>query len=307
MRLPVRTVVLALAALTFCAPAALAQSGDGGRDGDSVREQLEREIRRKREAMREGKVIRSSVRVSVRLRNNYKIEGVVKNGRFIERVDGLAFVPADLQTPGAGLRIWYYDNTNSFIFLPYSDIASYRIGERLTAAEIGAIEERIRKAQQEADERRRELLAKRKAKAEAGEAAKGEAEEEEEKDPFALTPEQQKLLADYPPEDGWGAERVREIQIREITVGVFPDAKSKYFIDNFEEWLKAKGIVDAKKRAEAEAKAKEAGAAGGGASKAKDGQVSPFDATGGKPSQPAAEPTAEEKPEEAPKPPFPIR
>lgn len=257
MRLLTGPVVALAALLCVPLPSVVAQ-GDGGRDKETVREQLEKEISRKRDAMRDGKVIRSSVRVRVRLRNKSKIAGVVKNGRFIEKVDGLAFVPADLQTPGAGLRIWYYDNTNSFIFLPYRDIAHYRIGERLTDEEIAQIEERIRRAQREANERRRELLAKRDS-AKTGKDSDGDGKDDADTGP-ELTPEQKELLTEFPPADGWGTERMREIEIKKITVGVFPDAKSKRFVNNFEEWLKAKEVVEAyeraAKKAEAEKKAK---------------------------------------------------
>jgi hypothetical protein len=253
-----------IAALAACATsfsfAEQATAQQQGRKGTgTVRQQLEREIEKKRDAMRDGRVIRSSVRVKVRLRNGSKLAGVVKNGRFIERVDGLDFVPADLQTAGAGLRVWYTNNTNSFIFLPYADVAHYRIGERLTSEEIAQIEERIRKAQREAAARRREVLAARRAQQGAQQAKPGEKQDEKKVDEPELTPEQRQLLADFPPSEGWGTERMRDIEVKKITVGVFPDAHSKRFVRNFEEWLKAKSIVDAferaKKKEEADKKA----------------------------------------------------
>ena len=58
------------------------------------------------ELEREGRVVRSNVRITVRLNNGSKMAGVVRNGRFIERHDGLQFVPTDVRMEGAGVRLW---------------------------------------------------------------------------------------------------------------------------------------------------------------------------------------------------------
>ena len=50
------------------------------------RDEVQREIAERERAMREGKLVRSNVRITVRLKNGSKLSGVVRNGRFIERV-----------------------------------------------------------------------------------------------------------------------------------------------------------------------------------------------------------------------------
>lgn len=219
-----------------------------------VRERVRRQIEEMRRAMRLGKVVRTNVRVRVRLRNGNKIKGVVRNGRFVERIHGLDFVPADMKAEGAGVRVWYYDNTTSYIFLPFREILSYTIGERLTDDEVKAIEKRIERESRIARQRREEQLAKRRANAE-GE-ARGAKEEDLAKE-AERTAEQRKkedallkLLDEFPPDEGWGEKRVRAIQMRKITVGAFPDARSRRFLEVFPDWRKA---LEIRKRRDAEA------------------------------------------------------
>ena len=242
---------------------ASAQGGNGPIPGVGVREHLQKEIAAKQRAMRSGRLVRSSVRVKVRLRNGHRLEGVVKNGRFIERVDGLAFVPADLQTSGAGIRLFYYDNTTSYIFLPYQDVANYRIGSQLTDQEIKAIEDRIRRAEERARDRRTAKRSKQDAARKAGRPAEPVSGAEEKSteatkaastDGPALTEKQQKLLVEFPSAEGWGSDRIREIEFRRITLGQFPTDRDKRFVDNFEDWVKASTLVrqfEAKKKADA--------------------------------------------------------
>lgn len=218
-----------------------------------VRERVRRQIEEMRRAMRLGKVVRTNVRVRVRLRNGNKIKGVVRNGRFIEKIHGLDFVPADMKTEGAGVRVWYYDNTTSYIFLPFREIASYTIGERLTDDEVKAIEKRIERESRIARERREELLAKRRARSRP---EGGQAEDEKLTEEARRAAEQRakedrllKLLEEFPPDEGWGEKRVREIQMRKITVGAFPDGRSRRFLEVFPEWRKA---LEIRKRREAE-------------------------------------------------------
>lgn len=222
-------------------------------ESNPLKERLRKEILEKQKMMREGRVIRSNVRVTVRLDNGSRIKGVVKGGRVIEKVDGLEFVPADMASPGAGLRLWYYNDTNSYIFIPFTTVKHHNIGEKLTDAEIVKIEERIDEAKKRSDERRKLLAQQRKNKQEGGEepaldpaaqatpakpGGAGKKEEAENEKP-GMAPELAKLLEEFPPADGWGKEKYDEIQKRKIIVGVYPDQKSAKFLGVFEEWSRA--------------------------------------------------------------------
>jgi hypothetical protein len=232
-----------IATLAICTLLGAAH-GRAQNDPNTTKERIEQEVLEKQRLMREGKVIRTNVRVTVRLRNGSRLKGVVKNERFIERVDGLSFVPADLRARGAGLRLWYYDNTNSYIFLPYDSILSHSIGEKLTDAEVRAIAERL-------DEERRAALAKAAHKPADGPDAAGKVADpnappatttpqpEAGATKGALTAEQTALLTEYPPEDGWGLDRLREIETRKVTVGAYPDARSARFQQVFAQWNEA--------------------------------------------------------------------
>ena len=277
MRTSTRLLVAAVAALWIPMPALTAQEED-------PRARIERELERKRELMRNGRLIRTNVRVTVRLKNRFRIRGVVKNGRFIEKVDGLDFVPADLQAPGAGLRVWYSDNTNSYIFIPYEELKHYKIGEKLTDEEVRAIELRIAEARREAEARRQAYLEQRRAKAAAKNGETSGAGEGGGEPEIKLDEKARALLEEFPPEAGWGADRVREIELRKITVGTYPDEKSRKFIMVFEDWLKANEVYQIQLRQAGVVRDEggESGGAGGGAGSEKE--------KGGEPAKPPSGP-----------------
>lgn len=250
-----RAVAAALAVLAFAAQV----PAQGQDQGEEHRSRIRREIEQMRDSMREGsRQVVTNVRIMVRLNNGNKMRGVIKNGRFIEKVRNLDFVPADKATPGAGVRVWYSDNTNSYVFLRHDEIATYRIGARLTDVQIREIEERIAADRERAEKARALQLAKQaaeqqreteeeKAKAEA-EAAKKERQESDGRD--KEKERLNKLLAEFPPDQGWGPEKIEEIRQRAIIIGVAPDEKSKRFIEIFADWQKAKAMADQAKSAE---------------------------------------------------------
>ena len=236
---------------------ALAQEGTGGK------QRIQNEIKSMRRQMQEGTLVQTNVRVTVRLANGNKIIGVVKNGRFVEKPDGLEFVEADRKTLGAGIRVWYSDNTNSCIFLAYADIETYTIGAKLTEAQIAAIEERLDKERKAAELARESQLSRKKAEEEArkqleeakskggtpGDVAKEKPKTAEQE---AATPEGAKVLAllqEFPPEQGWGEEKAQELEKRKITLSVFPNETEKRFLANLGEWKKG---LDLQKRLDAE-------------------------------------------------------
>ena len=197
---------------------------------EQTAEQVKARIQEMRQAIREGLPIISHVRVTVKLRNDHKMKGVVKNGRFIEKVDGLHFVPAEMQSEGAGLRVWYYDNTNSYIFLPFEAIASYKIGQRLTDVQLKQIEDKIEQERLRAEQARQERLAALARKN--GEPATGEQITEDDERTKRLLA----LVEEFPPDAGWSAERRRQIEVRKVTVGAYPNETEQRFLTVFDDW-----------------------------------------------------------------------
>src|SRR5690606_293389 len=132
-------------------------SGLRSQGEDDRQTQMRKKIEAMREALREGRVAHYNVRVMVRLKNGNRLKGVVKNGRFVELHDGLDFVPTDRDNPSAGLRVWYTAGTNSFLFIPHSTIAHYKIGVRLSDEQVKALEEKLIAQRKEADEQARKV------------------------------------------------------------------------------------------------------------------------------------------------------
>ncbi|MBI5852099.1 MAG: hypothetical protein HZB39_13885 [Planctomycetes bacterium] len=200
--------------------------------GQESSEHIRREIDERQQAMREGRVVRSNVRITLRLRNGSRLKGVVKDGRFVERPQGLEFLPTEMTEDDAGIRLWYYNDTNSFIFLPYTTIAYHKIGDRLTDDEVRRIAAELDK---KAEERSRLKVDPDQTGEATGDGTNGEAQS----DLPVLADEQKALLAEFPPEQGWGYDRMRELEARKIRIGVYPNEKEQKFLDSFEAWNQA--------------------------------------------------------------------
>jgi len=121
-----------------------------------------------------GKQLQSHVRVAVRLKNGNRLKGVVKDGKLVERVDGLRFVDAQAQEIGAGIRLWYSGGARNYVFVPFDGLAEYQVLQRLTPEQLETIENEMQLAETKRAERLR--LATEAQQAEAR-AAKGEGAE----------------------------------------------------------------------------------------------------------------------------------
>ncbi|MFO1052978.1 MAG: hypothetical protein U1F36_12255 [Planctomycetota bacterium] len=226
-------IASALAALSLGTTARAQGSGP-----DSTKEQIQREIDQQQKLMREGKVVRSNVRITLRLKNGSRMKGVVKDGRFVERPQGLEFLPSELTAEDAGVRLWYYDQTNSFIFLPYADIAYHKIGDRLTDEEVKKIAEEL------------DRIALDKARLKDDPSAKSKDEPKKDGAPAkdgpelpTMTDDQKAILAEFPPSEGWSYDRMRELEARKIRIGVYPNEHEQRFLDNFGLWSQASQIA----------------------------------------------------------------
>lgn len=114
----------------------------------------ERRARDMREQVSEGRVLKSHVKVRVRLDNGSRLTGVVKDGRLVERVDGLHFVRADADERGAGIRLYYTSGTRGFVFVPFASLKSYEVLQRLSQQQVQQVEAEMQRAEQRAEERR---------------------------------------------------------------------------------------------------------------------------------------------------------
>jgi hypothetical protein len=106
-----------------------------------------------RQRITDGQELKSHVKVRLRLANGNRLIGVVKDGRLVERVDGLRFVDAQARDQGAGIRLWYSGNTRSYIFIPFSSLRSYEVVQRLSQKQLVEMEKEMQMAEKRAKER----------------------------------------------------------------------------------------------------------------------------------------------------------
>ena len=105
-----------------------------------------------------GRQVKSHVKVRVRLKNGNRLTGVVKDGRLVERVDGLRFVDAQALDAGAGIRLWYSGGTHSYIFVPFASLKTYEVVQRLSQQQLLAMENEMQMAEKRAKEREARAL-----------------------------------------------------------------------------------------------------------------------------------------------------
>jgi hypothetical protein len=268
-------LAVALAALWVAVPLA-AQAPPQGREREAAR--VDERAQTMRSQIGAGKSLQSHVRVIVRLKNGNKLVGVVKDGRLVERVDGLRFVDAHAQDRGAGVRLWYTGGKRNYVFVPFLDFSEYEVLAQLSDKQIDAIEQEMQMAERRAAER--DAAAQRAAQGEAtppapagegatppspdapageapgagapaekgsGKTAKGKAGKDAEDggaiDPAKVQQLQQRtwfaLVQEYPPAGGWNKQRRDDIKRRKAVVGTQPSPAELRFVEVFEQWQKA--------------------------------------------------------------------
>lgn len=218
---------------------------------------LDDKARRMRLQLEDSSTIRTHVRVDLRLRNGNRLQGVVKDSHVVEQKGGaLRFSALMNKSPESTLQLWYSNRNNSFVILPFVDVFEYRINERLTTTQLQAIEQELTARQKELDLLKQQEAAKQAEAAQqrntgetpnggdtvqpapgAGTPPKGMTDDKEQKprdDADLLL-----LLQEFPPADGWGAERKADILRRKVTIGVAPTAQEKRFMSVFADWQAA--------------------------------------------------------------------
>jgi len=134
-----RPALVAMVLLTAASLAAQTPAGGTPASGDRI----EQRSQAMREQIGTGQQVQSHVRVSVRLKNGNRLKGVVKDGKLVERVDGLRFVDAQAKESGAGIRLWYSTGARNYVFVPFEGLAEYQVLQRLTPKQLEQIEQEM--------------------------------------------------------------------------------------------------------------------------------------------------------------------
>ncbi|MFN0206339.1 MAG: hypothetical protein ACKVS6_08485 [Planctomycetota bacterium] len=192
-------------------------------------------------------------RVQVILKNGQKLSGVVKNHRYAERADGFNFTATEKTAAEAGVRIWFANAGQNYLFVKYKDIDSLKTVARVSDLEVRELEEKIYQEakaarEKEIEERTAELAQKaaaRKAEADSEEKAAEDAKKKEfEKTKKAAVTKAQILMNRFPPSQGWGEEKKKEIIAKKAN-HIYPEPEETAFLKSYDEWVKAKAIIDA--------------------------------------------------------------
>lgn len=207
-----------------------------------------------REHMDTGRPLQSHVRVAVRLKNDNRLRGVVKDGKLVERVDGLRFVDAQAKEPGAGVRLWYTTGVRNYVFIPFSQFAEYEVLQRLSQEDLEGIERELQREEvsrgagpgtpaapaaepraaepaKDAGKEPKDKEADKEAKGKDG-APAGDAQQDQTKVWF-------QLLQSYPPTAGWNEKKRDEIMRRKVVIGATPSETEMKFVEKYAEWQKA--------------------------------------------------------------------
>ena len=139
--------VVLLALLTGAAAA----QGAGPKPVDRTSERA----RQMRGQIKDGGVLTSHVKVRVKLKSGNRLTGVVKDGRLVERVDGLRFVRAEAGERGAGMRLWLSGTARSFVFVPFDSLESYEVLQRLSPKQLLELWSKLGEEQAQAAARRK--------------------------------------------------------------------------------------------------------------------------------------------------------
>lgn len=235
----------------------------------ATKKKVDRQAKKMRRGITRGRQVKSHVKVKVRLNNGNKLTGVVKDGRLVERVDGLRFVDAQAADRGAGIRLWYSGGTRNYVFVPFRDLKNYEVLQRLSHKQLMEIEHDLQMSEKRAAERAAERARQAKGKAEAGPKANGKpetldengkpktgdvpggeqakagdvAKEKQAEAAKSLQQTREKRLADllakYPPGDGWNEAKRNEISRRRVVIGAVPSKDEMAFVEQFDDWIEA--------------------------------------------------------------------
>jgi hypothetical protein len=195
------------------------------------------------------------------LKNQQKLNGIVKSNKFYEAESGMGFRTTTKEDRNAGLRLWFAHKGHNWLFLRYNEIQSVNTIGRVSDIEVREMEAKLdaeldARLLQENSERIAEVSAQVKALNDARQKEEAEAEakkkaEAEQKKKDALD-KATKLMDRFPESQGWSEEKKQEILSKKNN-HLYPTAEEIEFLQLFPEWLKARKLLDnERKRAEGE-------------------------------------------------------
>lgn len=168
-------------------------------------------------------------------------KGVIRNGKLIERLVDRRFVPQkDIEHSRSGVRLWWAEGSDGYIFFRYASIKTLSITGKLTDAE------------------RREIMARLKAKRE------GKDPEEKQAAPIAeVAPKLDKmserelesfLLRQYPYDKGWNQQKYRTLKREQLIENKQLNQLEATFVKYFHVLAQArfKALQQSKKKIEIE-------------------------------------------------------
>ncbi|HKE00095.1 MAG TPA: hypothetical protein VKE69_03735 [Planctomycetota bacterium] len=191
-------------------------------------------------------------RVRVTLKNGQKLVGIVKQNRLSERAEGFDFFPAAKTEPLAGLRLWFANPGQNYLFIPHRDIDGIVSMGLVSEFEIHELEARVEaeaRAARERDGVERLAALRARANADAAEeqakdAADAKKKKAEEAKENADALEKAKRLVDrFPPEQGWSAEKKDAILAKKAN-HLYPSPEELEFVKLFDAWKDAVALVE---------------------------------------------------------------
>jgi hypothetical protein len=154
------------------------------------------------------------------------VKGVIRNGKLIERFAGRDFVQdPTIEHPQCGIRLWWVDNTSGWIFLRYSQIDTIALTGVLTAEEKQAIMEALRVKEEKKKEDQR---------------AVENAKLDEELVKMSSADLEAYLLREYPQDQGWTSERLRELKKKQLIDNQPLTRQESVFVTHFPTLVKAR-------------------------------------------------------------------
>jgi hypothetical protein len=168
-------------------------------------------------------------RVQVVLRNGHSLIGIAKSGMRSERLVNGKFKPStDPTDPRTGIRVWYYQDLDGYIFVEQKALERVDVLGSLTTDESKALSDAVAAARGA----RAHVVA-----AAASRPARKEGDPAPESKPATdldgYTAVQKSILERFPPEKGWNPEKFGELQRRKIVLHVNPSNEEQAFIDEF--------------------------------------------------------------------------
>lgn len=180
-----------------------------------------------------------SYRISIRMPGGRRFTGVIVRDPAFHKVvfEGGHHRP-EAYLSSRSLKLSFVDGLDGEVDLRWNQLVRVEVRDVVSDREILAMQKASELARIEEARRAR-------AKHEAGE-AEGDVTEEEATDPSAESDaedqaddDRPEILLQFPPEEGWSAERKRQIEWRRTVVGTFPDEEEQAFLDAYDEWAAA--------------------------------------------------------------------